>query len=92
MLFALTIGQVAIYITWLWRVYSDDGASYQLFAALAHLLLASFVVTTSWVGWSRSVAPGTQVPVKRIFELTRLDQVFDIYPDFTEAVRHFEAR
>ena len=33
-----------------------------------------------------------QPPVKRIFELTRLDQVFDIYPDFTEAVRHFEAR
>ena len=32
-----------------------------------------------------------QPPVKRIFELTRLDQIFDIYPDFTEAVRHFEA-
>ena len=32
-----------------------------------------------------------QPPVRRIFELTRLNQVFDIYSDFGEATRHFEA-
>lgn len=57
MLFALTIGQIAVHV---YELVSIPDLGRRGGAALAHLVLCTLLVTASWVGWSRSEAPGMQ--------------------------------
>jgi len=64
MMFAVAVGAVGLQAAGLVR----SGPWMGNLPAYSHLLLATIVIATSWVGWSRSVAPGARKDVKGIFE------------------------
>ena len=64
MMFAITIGEVGLQVAAL----VQSGHPAHFLPAYAHLLLATVVVATSWVGWSLSVAPGARQDVRGIFQ------------------------
>lgn len=75
MLFALALEGVANkLIAWL---QSDMQACVKI-AAGTHTALALIVVTASWVGWSRSFAPGNHRPLKRVFSLEFVVLLIDL--------------
>jgi hypothetical protein len=55
MLFALTVGEIATQAA---RLTVPGLAASRYVASYAHCVLALIVVAASWVGWSRSQAPG----------------------------------
>jgi len=75
MLFALTIGQIAIYYYELTSIPDFGG---RRFAALAHLVLCTLLVMASWVGWSRSSAPGTRQHVEGVFSWPFIVLILDV--------------
>jgi hypothetical protein len=68
MLFALAIGQVAVQAADL-VIATKPVSAVSALPALTHLLLALAVISTSWVGWRHSQAPGAQEPIESIFSL-----------------------
>ena len=64
MMFALTIGEIGLQTAALVQA----GHWIHFLPAYAHLFLGTFVVAASWVGWSRSVAPGARQDVLGMFE------------------------
>ena len=73
MLFALTIGEVAIRSAQL----VNTGVLY--YPAYFHLLLASIIIVTSWVGWAQSRAPGNIQAVRKIFSLEFVVLLIDVF-------------
>lgn len=63
-LYALTIAEVATRIA---RLVADGHTPLTAPAAFAHLTLAMCLVTTSWVDWPQSKAPGNVAPVDGVF-------------------------
>lgn len=63
-MFAVTIGEVGLQVAALIRA----GHWVHFLPAYSHLFLATMVVTTSWVGWSVSRAPGARHDVGGIFQ------------------------
>lgn len=75
MLFALTIGQIAVYSYELTSIPDQGG---RRFAALSHLVLCALLVIASWVGWSRSKAPGMLQRVQGVFEWLFIVLLLDV--------------
>lgn len=73
MLFALTIGEIAIRFA---QLAVDPRVRY--YPAYAHLILAGFIVVTSWVGWAQSKAPGNVKAVSQIFSLEFIVLLIDV--------------
>jgi hypothetical protein len=73
MLFALTIGEIAIRFAQL-----AAGPQVRYYPAYAHLILAGFIVVTSWVGWAQSKAPGNVKAVSQIFSLEFIVLLIDV--------------
>jgi hypothetical protein len=63
MMFAVTIGEVGLQVASL--VHAKHYAHFLPF--YSHLILATIVITSSWVGWSLSQAPGNRRDVSGIF-------------------------
>src|SRR4051812_7548266 len=63
MMFAVTIGEVGLQVASL--VQAKHYAHFLPF--YSHLLLAIIVITSSWVGWSLSQAPGNRRDVDGVF-------------------------
>jgi hypothetical protein len=72
MLFALTIGNIVTQFTQLLTIPT-------YYPAYFHLLLAVFVVVTSWVGWARSQAPGNVQPIQAVFSWDFIVLLVDIF-------------
>ena len=64
MMFAVAIGEVGLQSAALVR----SGHFEQFLPAYSHLLLATIMIATSWVGWSVSVAPGARKDVDGIYQ------------------------
>jgi hypothetical protein len=74
MMFAITIGEVGLQTAAL--VKAEHWIHY--LPAYAHLILASIVIATSWVGWSLSRASGGRHDVRGIFQLEFLVLLIDV--------------
>ena len=56
MLFALVAGQIALTTVDVFQLFQNETIhTYNLLAAVSHLILVIVILTTSWVGWSMSV-------------------------------------
>jgi len=75
MMFAVTIGEVGLQGAGLVQA----GQPMHFLPAYGHLLLATMVVATSWVGWSASVAPGARKDVDHVFQWEFLVLVLDVF-------------
>lgn len=64
MMFALTIGEVGLQAAALVKA----GHFVHYLPAYSHLLVATVMIATSWVGWSLSRAPGARLDVTGIFQ------------------------
>jgi hypothetical protein len=64
MMFAITIGEIGLQTAGVVQA----GHRIHYLPAYTHLFLAMFVVALSWVGWSRSFAPGGRNDVREPFE------------------------
>jgi hypothetical protein len=64
MLFALAIAEVAVQVA---NVVTQGSLEARFLPAYTHLILATAIVATSWVGWSTSNAPGAKRALDRVF-------------------------
>jgi hypothetical protein len=74
MMFAVTIGEVGLQVADLIRA----GDWVRHLPAYSHLLLAALLITTSWVGWTLSFAPGARRDVEGIFQWEFLVLLLDV--------------
>lgn len=75
MMFAVTIGEVGLQVASL--VHAKHYAHFLPF--YSHLLLATIVITSSWVGWSLSQAPGNRRDVAGIFTWGFCTLLLDVF-------------
>jgi hypothetical protein len=75
MLFALAVSQIAIAAADL--VSIDDSFPRKL-PAVTHLVVALAVISASWLGWKRSVSPGSREPMRHLFSLPFLAMIIDV--------------
>lgn len=75
MLFALAVGQVAIYIG---DLYGINSALEKKAAAGVHLLLSTILISASWVGWRKSASPGMETNISSIFSRRYLMLLIDV--------------
>lgn len=75
MLFALTVGEIAVQVA---DVVASGLTFSHALAAYSHLALALGLVATSWVGWSRSKAPGNVQDVQSVFSSAFLVLLLDV--------------
>lgn len=74
MMFAVTIGEVGLQVASL-----VQAKHYEHFLPFYfHLILATIVITSSWVGWSLSQAPGARRDVKGIFTWGFITLLLDV--------------
>ena len=74
MLFALTIGEIARQTALL---VGQAGFGESL-SSYTHLVLVTVLVTTSWVGWTSSTAPGNKSPNSSVFSLSFIILLLDV--------------
>ncbi len=74
MMFAVTIGEVGLQTAALVQTHEIS----RYIPAVSHLLLATIMIATSWVGWTLSRAPGGQLDVRGIFEWEFLVLLADV--------------
>lgn len=88
MMFALTIGEVGLQAAALVKA----GHFVQYLPAYSHLLVATVMIATSWVGWSLSRAPGARLDVTGIFQWEFVILLLDVSMVITYfiLVRSFE--
>lgn len=72
MMFAVAIGEVGLQVAELVR------AGVYNVSACTHIVLATLVIATSWVGWTLSVAPGARKDVEKIFQWEFLVLLLDV--------------
>jgi hypothetical protein len=75
MMFAVTIGEVGLQVAALMQ--AKHFMHYLPF--YFHLLLATIVITSSWVGWSLSQAPGARQDVKGVFTWQFVVLLLDVF-------------
>jgi hypothetical protein len=75
LLFALTAAEIAVQFADL--VSKVEAVAVGL-PAYAHLTLAFILVATSWVGWSRSIAPGAKRDVQAVFSADFIVLLIDV--------------
>jgi hypothetical protein len=76
MLFALTAAEIAIQASDLVKYLGIDTA---VLPAYTHLLVATTLVTTSWVGWLKSKAPGNRLDVEAVFSWPFVVLLLDVF-------------
>jgi len=76
MLFALTAGEIAVEAA---DLVKHIGVTVGGLPAYAHLLFATALVTTSWVGWLRSKAPGNRLDVATVFSAPFFVLLLDVF-------------
>jgi len=74
MMFAVAIGEVGLQSADLVRA----GNWLHHLPAYSHLFLATLVISTSWVGWTLSLAPGARRDVRGIFQWEFLVLLLDV--------------
>jgi hypothetical protein len=75
MMFAVTIGEVGLQVASL-----VQAKHYEHFLPFySHLLLATVVITSSWVGWSLSQAPGARRDVTGVFTWGFITLLLDVF-------------
>ena len=74
MMFAVTIGEVGLQVAPL----VQHGDALHWLPAYSHIFLATFVIATSWVGWSLSVSPGARKDVTGVFQLEFVFLLLDV--------------
>src|SRR5579864_8561232 len=67
MMFAVTVAEIGLQVASL--VQQKNFSQQYCIPAYVHLVLATFVVATSWVGWTLSQSPGARHDVTKIFEV-----------------------
>lgn len=77
MMFAVTIGEVGLQTAGLVHLVQSHDVL-RFLPAVSHLVLATAVITASWVGWTLSRAPGGQRDVRGVFEWEFLVLLTDI--------------
>jgi hypothetical protein len=75
MMFALAIGEVGVQTATLVQAHNW----LHFLPAYSHLFLATLVIAASWVGWTRSPAPGARQDVQSIFERDFLVLLVDVF-------------
>jgi hypothetical protein len=75
MMFAVAIGEVGVQTASLVRA----GNWVHFLPAYSHLFLTTIVITTSWVGWTLSPAPGARRDVRSIFNRDFLVLLVDVF-------------
>jgi hypothetical protein len=75
MMFAVAIGEIGLQIAML--VHYENSVHY-LLPAYSHLLLATFVIAASWVGWTLSPSPGARHDVTAVFEVEFFVLLIDV--------------
>jgi hypothetical protein len=76
MMFAVTVAEIGLQVASLVR---QTDFSFQLYLpAFSHLLLATIVIATSWVGWTLSQSPGARHDVSKIFEAEFVVLLIDV--------------
>lgn len=75
MLFALAIGQVAVEFV---GIYKSHLSFWEWYYSLSHLVLATFVIAMSWIGWQSSKSIGNTVTITSIFSLPFIVLLIDI--------------
>jgi hypothetical protein len=75
MMFAVTIGEVGLQVASL--VQAKHYGHFLPF--YSHLLLATLVITSSWVGWSLSQAPGARRDVSGVFTWGFVTLLLDVF-------------
>ncbi len=76
MLFALTAAEIAIQASDLVKYLGTDLG---VLPAYTHLLVATTLVTTSWVGWLKSKAPGNRLDVEAVFSWPFAVLLLDVF-------------
>ena len=76
MLFALTAAEIAIQASDLVKYLGFDIA---VLPAYSHLLFATTLVSTSWVGWLKSKAPGNRLDVETVFSWPFVVLLLDVF-------------
>ncbi|HLQ26761.1 MAG TPA: hypothetical protein VK138_12910 [Acidiferrobacterales bacterium] len=76
-LFSLVAAEVARSAAVLFQIM-EKGINIDQLAPAAHLFLAVLVVTTSWVGWSRSALRPDAAPLTNVFQETFLILLIDV--------------
>ncbi len=76
MMFAVTVAEVGLQVASLVR--QTDFSFHLYMPALSHLLLATIVIATSWVGWTLSQSPGARHDVSKVFEAEFLVLLIDV--------------
>src|SRR5471032_1568578 len=74
MMFAITIGEIGLQSAALVQARHFLHFS----PAYSHLILATFVVAASWVGWSQSLIPGARKDVEDIFSFAFVVLLLDM--------------
>jgi len=75
MMFAVAIGEVGLQVA---ALVKQSNSLHERFASYIHLLLATTIIATSWVGWTRSVAPRAKKDVTGIFQIPFLVLLVDV--------------
>ncbi len=76
MLFALTAAEIDIQASDLVKYV---GVNTAVLPAYTHLFVATTLVTTSWVGWLKSKAPGNRLDVERVFSWPFVVLLLDVF-------------
>ena len=76
MLFALVVAEIAIKFS---DLVTNQLTDWQSLPAHTHLAIALALVSTSWVGWKRSRAPGKRQDVIQIFSLPFVVLILDVW-------------
>jgi len=76
MLFALTAAELAVQVADVVKNFEADLAA---LPAYTHLMFATILVTTSWVGWLKSKAPGNRAPLDSVFSAAFIVLLVDVF-------------
>jgi hypothetical protein len=75
MMFAVAIGEVGVQTATLVQAHNWV----HFLPAYSHLILATIVIAASWVGWTRSPAPGARQDVRGVFQWEFLVLLVDVF-------------
>lgn len=75
MMFAVAIGEVGVQTATLVQAYNWI----HFLPAYSHLILATIVITTSWVGWTLSPSPGAGQDVRGVLQWEFIVLLVDVF-------------
>ncbi len=76
MLFALTAAEIALQAADVVKNFETDLVA---LPAYTHLMFATILVATSWVGWLKSKAPGNRAPLDSVFSAAFIVLLVDVF-------------